>query len=102
MRKMGEVLTAGFKEKRTISRLRSIKITEAEVERTPKKQETLKREIARMSFTMAAKIPFAKEEQRSDITAALSLMTQAMILAGDEKLTSEARRHLALARRLAR
>ena len=81
---------------------RSIKISENEVDRTPKKEEALKKEISRLSFTMASKLPFAKGDQRNDIVAALSLMTQALILADDPALNPEARRHLALARRLAR
>ena len=87
------------KEKRSY---RSVKISEEEIAKTPKKEQALKKEISRLSFTMASKLPFAKGEQRADISAALSLMTQAMILADDEILNPEARRHLALARRLAR
>lgn len=77
-------------------------ISEEEVQKTPKKEEALKKEISRLSFTMASKLPFAKGEHRDDIVAAMSLMTQAIILADDPNTNSEARRHLALARRLAR
>ena len=67
-----------------------------------KSESNLKKEIARLSFVAASKLPFAKEELRADILAAMNLYTQAMILAEDDEFTSEARRHLSLARRLSR
>jgi hypothetical protein len=84
------------------SSYKSLKISEADIADLPNKSETLRKEIARMSFQMASKLPFASNEQGQDIQAALSLMTQAMMMANDDKLFADARRHLGLARRLAR
>jgi len=85
---------------RRIYEVDGVKLTEVDEEPDNKKAEPLRKEIARLSFTMASKLPFATPEQRTDIIAALSLMTQAMMMADDDKLFTDARRHLGLARRL--
>lgn len=61
-----------------------------------------KKEIARLSQIAAQKLKFLKDDEKSDIQAALSLLTQAMILADDREFSSQTTRLIAEARKLSR
>ena len=67
-----------------------------------KKSNIIKKEAARFSFVLSSKYLSSSDEDKRDIQTALSLFTQAMILSESEELIPEARRHLQVARRIAR
>lgn len=62
----------------------------------------LKREISRFSYVAAGKFPHASPEHKEDIKVALQLYSQALLLADHPELSSEARRHMQMARRLSK
>lgn len=80
-------------EKETISEL---------YEREEDQDQPLKLHAARLSYKLGQRIPYLKGDSKVDLTASLSLLTQAMILAENEATEKDARKLIVIAKRLAR